>query len=200
MNPMQINLPIAEERDEEFGPSREMTKDDFLTIHQAIRSQTIASITETGQMPPTVFLLSMAEANIARMGLMPAGDLVNHPEGKDILALIINRLLEDPNYDFVVFSHEAWILQAQADDENHVAELQDALKTTLANHPKRTEAFVINIRSKNRQAMCIMPIKRDAQGTVSLDDGELIFSDALNANFQGRFTPPLTRPAGTTLH
>lgn len=197
---MQVNLPIAQSRDEELGEPREMTKDDFKTIHDAVRAQSLAWLGEHGELPPTVYLPSMNEQGIARMGIMPAGDLVNHPMGKDILAMIMSRLIEDPNHDFVIFAHEAWVLLAKSDSKETVDELRAAAQGSIAEHPDRTEAVVINARSKNRQALCVMPIVRAEDGTISeIKEGEITFADENGASFEGRFAPP-RRPSGSTLH
>jgi hypothetical protein len=198
---MQINLPIADERDADLGAARSMTKDDFMAIFQEIKEQASGSLSETGSVPPTVFLPSMGPEGVARVGVMPVGDLVNHPVGKDVLAMLINRLIEDPNHDFVVFAHEAWVLQANAKSPEEVERLREASQRSLADHPERTEAVVITIRSKETQAFAMMPITRGADGAVTdVGSGELVFPEENGHTMEGRFAAPQKRPAGAALH
>lgn len=198
---MQVNLPIASERDPELDPSREMNNEDFDLILQAIRSQALSSLDETGSVPPTVFLPSMGPTGIARVGIMPVGDLVNQPVGKDILAMIMSRLIEDPNHDFVVFAHEAWVLQAKAENPDEVEALRAAAKQSLENHPERTEAIVVHARSKSRQGLCIMAITRDGSGSiVDVAEGAMTFPHENGSTIEGRFAPTPTRPSNATLH
>lgn len=198
---MQVNLPIASDRDPELEPSREMDNEDFDLILQAIRSQALASLDETGSVPPTVFLPSMGPTGIARVGIMPVGDLVNQPIGKDILAMIMSRLIEDPNHDFVVFAHEAWVLQAKAENPDEVEALREAAKQSLEHHPERTEAIVVHARSKSRQGLCIMAITRDESGSiVDVAEGFMTFPNENGSTFEGRFAPAPTRPSDATLH
>lgn len=197
---MQINLPIADVRDAELGDARMMTKLDFEVIFKELREQAVGSLGETGSVPPIIFLPSMGPEGIARMGVMPVGDLVNHPVGKDILAMLMNRLIEDANHDFVVFAHEAWVLRADAKSPEEVDKLRSAARRSLENHPERTEAVVITLRSKDMQAFAMMTITRDASGAVSdLGAGELVFSGEDGHSIEGRLAAP-QRPKGSTLH
>jgi hypothetical protein len=198
---MQLNLPIASERDPELDPAREMTLADFDHILQATLSHALASLDETGSVQPTVFLPSMGPTGIARFGIMPVGDLVNQPVGKDFLALIMSRLIEDPNHDFVVFVHEAWFIQAKAVQPAEVETLRAAAKQSLAHHPKRMEALVVHARSKSRQGLCIMAITRDESGSIlNVSEGTMSFPHENGSTFEGRFAPAPTLPNGATLH
>lgn len=197
---MQINLPIADERDAELGPEREMTTADFEMASQAAIAQSLAWIGQQGEASPTVFIPSMGPEGILRMGVMPVGDLISQPVGKDILAMIMERLLEDPNNDFVVFAHEAWTLQATAGDPAAEQRLRDAAGGSIAEHPDRAEALVIHVRSKSRQALCMMPIIRDEHGSITeITSAPLCFPGEEGASIEGRFAAP-ARPRGATLH
>lgn len=197
---MKINLPIADVRDPALGSARTMTKLDFEALFQELRVQAAGFLAQAGSLPPTLFLPSMGAEGIVRMGVMPVGDLVNHPVGKDILSMLMERLIEDPNHDFVAFFHEAWALHANATSPDEVDKLRSAARQSLEHHPDRTEAVVISIRSKDAQAFAIMPIARDASGAVSdLGHGELMFAGEDGHTMEGRFAAP-GRPPGATVH
>lgn len=193
---MQVNLPLASSRDDELGPAREMGPADFHLVHQALRAQAMAALASSGTLAPTVFLPSMGLQAISRMGAMPVDDLVSEPIGKDILAMLMSRLIEDPNYDFVVFFHEAWILSAPAHDAERVEALRRAAQGSIERHPGRVEAALMHVRSKARQALCVMPIERSDDGSFSgLADGPLFFPNEDGGSFEGRFAPAV-HPAG----
>lgn len=198
---MNINLPISDFRDDDLGDARPMTRNDFNTVFNAIREQALSTLLEHGQSPPTVYLLSLdSEGQILRVGVMPVGDLVNQPVGKNILAMLITRLMEDPNHDFVIFAHEAWVLRAQTQNPQEIETLREAFTQSLEHHPKRTEALVLSLRSKDDQALAALPIERDADGSVArVEDAELMFSGDQGQVMEGRFAAP-GRPPGATLH
>lgn len=197
---MQIHLPLTQERDAELGEARVMTQENFESVFESIRQHALVAIAEQGAMTPLIFLPSLFEGGLVRMGIMPVGELINHPVGKDLLAEIMNRLIEDPNHDFVVFAHEAWMLMARGDDPGEAQRLREAASESIENHPERSEAVVITMRSRERQAMAIMPITRTADSSiVHVDPGHLIFPETEGHRIEGRFSAP-TRPPGVTLH
>lgn len=197
---------LATDRDPDFGPDREMSESDFLAVKNVLGEQAAGSLRADGYLAPAVYLVTLGEApgEVKRIGIMPVGQLVNQPQGKDIIVQIMEKMLTDANHDFVVFSHEAWVLKPNVDPANPGAALaaaREASKQSLEHHPDRGEAIVMQLRSKTRSALCISGFTRDADGDLAaIEDGELIFADTLGASMEGRMAPPAARRRGETLH
>lgn len=203
--------PFSDERDEAFGPQREMSEVDFEAMRVAIRDQALSSVAALGSVAPALFLPTLDDdGDIVRMGLVPIEEMMGHSMGTQVLEMVTAKLLLDPNHDFAILLHEAWTLSANSSPE-------EALKTatklaasggSLAELEGSGEAVVMRLQSKNRQAMCVMPITRDAQGAIeSIADEPLIFMDAPGVtvgspNVAFPEGPPLdtSRPRGATLH
>lgn len=186
-----IQIQLAEERDDELGPARDMTRQDFLLAFDSVRQYATDALISQGAFSPTVLLPSLNESGIVRVGLMPVEPLVSDPQSKNILAELLAKLIEDPNHDFCIFAHEAWVLAVNADDPEAASALRaQAQLGSLEHHPQRGEALMIHIRSKDDQAFCMLPIERDASGSiVEIKPGELQFlSDSVS--LEGRFSAP----------
>lgn len=199
-------LHIADERDSEFGPAREMSEADFAAVKKEMSEKASSVLLSSGDLPPAIYAVTMGESagEIARIGIAPVAHLINEPQGKEVIVQVMEQMLTDPNHDFVVFAHEAWVLKAKVDAENKeasIAAAREAAKKSLEHHPERTEAIFMQLRSKSRSAVCVLDFGRDAQGQVAaIQNGELVFADAPNSTFEGRMAPPAARRGGATLH
>lgn len=87
------------------------------------------------------------------------------------------------------------MLQDNAKNPDEVDKIREAAKQSISDHPERTEAVVLTIRSKDTQALAMMAITRDAAGgIIDVNPGELIFPDEAGNTMEGRFAAP-RRPA-----
>lgn len=197
MNSIADILQFNQDRDEALGAPRDMTRADFATVFEEIKSHALSAMTSDGQLPPTVYLPSLAGEEIVKIGVMDVSPLVNDPRAKDALGGLLTHMLTHPDHDFCVFAHEAWVLKADALPGETPEQARDRMakvvggNKSISEMPERQEAVVLMMRSKTEQAMAMLPIVRDeASGQITaIEPGEgLIFPDA--GAFMGRFAAP----------
>lgn len=206
---MDHSLSFDQPRDADLGETRPMERQDYLNVFEIVKDHAVGSLANEGEMPPTLFMPSISEGDVVRMGVMNVAPLLSGGPGKDILAGVIEKMLSHANHDFCVFAHEAWMIRAEARPGETPEQARERLGVigSLADRPDREEVLMILIRAKDGQAMATLPIIRDASGAiaeVAAGDG-LIFPDE-NAQFSGGFVnndqvgaPAQNAPSTTTL-
>lgn len=103
-----------------------------------------------------------------RFRVLSAGILSGNPEGARINPLsLLEVLVHQPRIDFAVHTTEAWYVQGHRGE---------AFEGSLADHPRREEAVIFNILSKDCQAVVINPLRRDP---LRLERGAVDFSSTL---------------------
>ena len=115
-----------------------------------------------------------------RDGVVQIGEVmsvpVNRPEDREMLAALMETIVQRPTLDFVVHVTEAWLLLNPT-----------SLPTkSIANHPKRQEAVTFNILSKDCQIVVINRLHRNPS---RLERGEVNFEMQI-AGRMVRETPP----------
>lgn len=199
----EVNHPVRNE--DEFGVARKMNRDDFETVFNAIRSDSMAILlANKEEIIPTLFLPTLNEqGEIVRMGAMDATALLQ-TQNKDILASVMKDLTNHPDHDFCVFAHKGWALNFEAmpdesEEETRARLLQSA---SVMDSDDKQEVLMIMVRSKEQQAIATLSITRSEQGAIQrVDFGELMFNsgDFISVEAQDNMTSHQNAPSTMTL-
>ncbi len=182
----------------EFGPKEPMGIEDFRRVFEIFAQDAGNRLLQTGTAEPMLFLPTLSEGQILRLGVMPVGHLLATEESKRELAELMDRLLENPNHDILLLSHEALIARVEVPaGEDPQAAIDEALRSgKMTPESGAQDVLFFVLRSSDAQAICHLPILRDASGApVGLGEGELIFSGL--GEFSGDFSGA---PKKRTLH
>jgi len=133
------------------GPSlpKSLTQADFQLV--ADRCYRVASkIIRKGKAVESVLILG--NVNDGKVKVLHSSFMPMHQQGKDMLVLLMQALLQHPELDFVAHVTEAWILS-----------LKDGAtpQPGISNHPDREEVVVFNIMSKDCQTVVLNPLHRN---------------------------------------
>lgn len=198
---------FATERDPACGQAREMADADFEAVQSFLGAKAQESLLSHGALTPTLFFVTIGEkpGEIKRLGLMTIEEVMTESRAPEIIDDLMQKMLADANHDFVVFAHEAVVIQSDAElsagEDVHAAAIAAAQNPML--QADRAEALVLRSLSKNRQALSIRTFTRGADGDIdSFKGGELIFPSVESASAE--HTPEqaalASRPPNATLH
>lgn len=110
-------------------------------------------------LPPCVLLgtITNGEIDIHHAFIPPLED----DRDKAVLAMTMDAMVKDDDTDFAVCIVETWMLpHAEGHDPTQ----------SIANHPRRQEAIMFNILSKDSQVVVVNPLHRDP---LRLERGEM---------------------------
>lgn len=202
--PDEFNALFFEtERSLEFGPQTTMGEREFQAALMMFSEAAKDSLFRDGSVSPMLFFPTFSNGSIARVGAMPVGELLASPEGKEMLATLTNRLFDNPNHDMTILAYEAWTLMTVAEVPagsampagSELAAAQLASAGSIEDHPDRTEAVFLLLRSRECQAFAYLPIARDPAGNIiSVGEGTLSFPEP------GLMSGGLSRPSSRKLH
>jgi hypothetical protein len=153
-----------------------LTEPDFKAIAEFCFETTekaLKSLPPGRQLPPCVLLGSITHGEdygeiAIRHGFFPP---LEDDRDKAVLTMAMDEMVQAPNIDFAVFIVESWMLV-------NPETLPDE---SIANHPRRQEAVIFSILSKDSQVVVANPLHRNP---LRLERGELITA------MQGRMVRP----------
>lgn len=142
-----------------------------------------------GDMEAALFIFRDGSEDVL---LVPVGDFLSTPVGKDGLAALIGVVMRNANVRYVIYASEAWMIKVPSDQqlpETHIPE------GGLENHPDREEAFFVEVYGREECLSINIPIFRK-DGVRSLGNPEFI-----DGKMGGRFAPAnIVPPPQGTVH
>ncbi len=153
---------------------RTLSREDFEAVANHCYAMSAALLDKCKQMPSLVCLGRMVDGKpVLRHG----GEFaIRKAEDKVMLTTLLKAAIQHAETDFVVHITEAWVLL-------HPKTIPTR---SIARHPKRTEAVIFNILSKDCQVVVMNPLHRKP---TRLEQGQVNF----DMTFKGRMvreTPP----------
>lgn len=153
---------------------RTLSREQFEAVAADCYELSTAALDHFKEVPSMVFIGTIRDG-------VPYLDQGTHhriTKARDKLELValMTALVQHPDIDFVVHITEAWVL----------ANPKAIPSRSIAKHPKRTEAVLFNILSKDCQAIAMNPLKRNP---LRLERGTIDFSMTLKGRMV-RETPP----------
>lgn len=153
---------------------RTLSRDQFEEVAADCYELSTSALEQLKEVPSMLLLGTLQDGTpfLEQGGLFA----IDSDADKQRLVVLMTALVDHPRIDFVVHITEAWVL----------ANPKAMPKRSIAKHPKRTEAVLFNILSKDCQAIVMNPLQRNP---LRLERGAIDFSMTLKGRMV-RETPP----------
>lgn len=156
-----------------------LSRENFQSIFDKAFEVSLELISKFDQVPSLIFTGNMETFessidpnNLGKPVFSRGGTFkINSSEDKQKLAHTLFKLVSLPENDFVLSMFEAWVLMNP--DPN------DIPKGSIEHHPKRTEAVIINILSKDFQTVVVSSLTR-TKDKITLEKGSIDFDLKMN--------------------
>lgn len=157
-----------------------LSRENFISIFDKAFEVSLELISKFDQVPSLIFTGNLENLDNLEKPVFSRGGTfdINSAQDKQKLAHTLFKLVSLPENDFVLSMFEAWVLMSP--------DPEDIPKGSIEYHPKRTEAVIVNILSKEFQTVVVSALTRTrdpddpTKEKITLEKGSIDFDLKMN--------------------